>query len=74
MKKIVFLFLLILGFTLSSVSQIDKMRDQLDDAGAEEQGMLTLRFLFFISFLQQFHIVLQPDLPMESGKSISLCY
>jgi hypothetical protein len=44
MKKITFLFLLILGFTLSSISQIDKMRDQLDDSGAEEQGMLTLRF------------------------------
>ncbi len=44
MKKITFLFLLILGFTLSSNSQIDKMRDQLDDADAEQQGMLTLRF------------------------------
>jgi len=44
MKKTTFLFLLILGFTLSSNSQIDKMRDQLDDADAEQQGMLTLRF------------------------------
>jgi hypothetical protein len=44
MKKITFLFLMILGCTLSSNSQIDKMRDQLDDAGAEDQGMLTLRF------------------------------
>ncbi len=44
MKKINFLLFVILGFSLSSLSQIDKMRDELDDAGAEEQGMLTLRF------------------------------
>lgn len=44
MKKITFLFFLMLGYTLTCISQIDKMRDQLDDAGAEEQGLLTLRF------------------------------
>ena len=44
MKKLTLIFTVILGFTLYSFSQIDKMRDQLDDADAEEQGLLTLHF------------------------------
>lgn len=44
MKKLSFLLMVLLGFSLSSLAQIDKMRDQLDDADAEEQGKLTLRF------------------------------
>jgi hypothetical protein len=44
MKKLTLLVLLSIGFVISSFSQIDKMRDQLDDADAEEAGKLTLRF------------------------------
>lgn len=44
MKKFICVFLLAIGFAVSAFAQIDKMRDQLDDADAEEQGMLTLRF------------------------------
>jgi len=36
---------LILSFDFSALSQIDKIRDQLDDASAEEQGLRTLGFL-----------------------------
>lgn len=44
MKKFICVFLLAIGFTVSAFAQIDKMREQLDDADAEQQGMLTLRF------------------------------
>lgn len=44
MKKITFLFFLVMGLILTAFPQIDKMRDQLDDADAEEQGKFTLRF------------------------------
>lgn len=44
MKNFLFLSLFMLGFSLISLSQIDKMRDQIEDAGAEEDGKLTLRF------------------------------
>ncbi len=44
MKKLTLLFLLTFGFILGSNAQIDKMRDQLDDADAEIEGELTLRF------------------------------
>jgi len=45
MKKLFLFTAILLGFGFSTMSQIDKMRDQLDDASAEEQGLLTLRFL-----------------------------
>jgi hypothetical protein len=45
MKKLTLLFLLILGYSAGSFGQIDKMRDQVNDAGAEAQGFLTLRFI-----------------------------
>jgi len=45
MKKYVLLFLLMLGFAASSYSQIDKMRENIDDVGAEAQGLFTLRFI-----------------------------
>jgi hypothetical protein len=44
MKNIALMILLMLGWSLTGISQIDKMRDELDDAGAEQEGMLTLRF------------------------------
>ena len=44
MKKLTFLFLTF-GIVLGSFAQIDKMRDNLDDADAEIEGKLTLRFL-----------------------------
>lgn len=44
MKKVLLLSLIMLGFALISLSQIDKMRDNMDDASAEEDGKLTLRF------------------------------
>ena len=44
MKKFICVFLLAIGFAVSAFAQIDKMREQLDDADAEELGMLTLRF------------------------------
>jgi uncharacterized protein YfaP (DUF2135 family) len=43
MKK-VFLMLTALAIGLVVVGQIDKMRDQLDDATAESEGIFTLRF------------------------------
>ncbi len=45
MKKLTLLITVFLGFTLNSVSQIEKMRDRLNDADAEEQGLFTLRFI-----------------------------
>lgn len=45
MKKAVFLFALIFGFTIYAFSQIDKMREEMDDADAEVLGMLSLRFI-----------------------------
>lgn len=44
MKRFTLLFAVVFGLGFSSLSQIDKMRDQLDDASAEEEGKLTLRF------------------------------
>lgn len=44
MKKLTILFFLIFGFIAGTYAQIDKMRDNLDDADAEEQGQFTLRF------------------------------
>jgi len=34
-----------MAFGFAAIAQIDKMRDKLDDASAEEQGLLTLRFI-----------------------------
>jgi hypothetical protein len=45
MRRILYLVIATVSLNLSALSQIDKMRDQLDDAGAEEQGMFTLRFI-----------------------------
>ena len=45
MKKLALLILLVIGYTAGSFSQIDKMRDQVEDAGAEAQGQFTLRFI-----------------------------
>jgi len=45
MKKAVFLFALIFGFTIYAFSQIEKMREEMDDADAEVLGQLTLRFI-----------------------------
>jgi len=45
MKKLSLLLFLIFGLLLGSIAQIDKMRDKLDDADAESEGELTLRFL-----------------------------
>lgn len=44
MKKTTFLLFLMLGLVVASFSQIDKMREKIDDADAEEDGFLTLRF------------------------------
>jgi hypothetical protein len=44
MKKLTLLLLLTFGFAMFSFSQIDKMRDQMEDADAEQTGKLTLRF------------------------------
>ena len=44
MKKLTLILTAIIGFTLNTFPQIDKMRDQLNDVEAEEQGLLTLRF------------------------------
>ncbi len=45
MKTFVSLLITFLVFSSISFSQIDKMRDQLDDATAEEEGLMTLRFI-----------------------------
>ncbi len=45
MKKVTLLFVLIFGFTIYAFSQIDKMRDEMDDADAEAVGLFTLRFI-----------------------------
>lgn len=45
MKKYALLFLLMLGYAAASYSQIDKMRENIDDVGAEAQGLYTLRFI-----------------------------
>lgn len=45
MKKLAILFILIFGIIWSTMAQIDKMRDKLDDADAEIEGELTLRFI-----------------------------
>ncbi|MEZ5195874.1 MAG: hypothetical protein R2764_05615 [Bacteroidales bacterium] len=44
MKKTTFLLFMMLGLVVASFSQIDKMREKIDDADAEEQGLLTIRF------------------------------
>ena len=44
MKTTTVLISLLFGIVMASVGQIDKMRDRLDDADAEEQGLMTLRF------------------------------
>ena len=45
MRTLVSLLLAFLIFNGISYSQIDKMRDQLDDVAAEEEGFMTLRFI-----------------------------
>jgi len=44
MKKLVFIFSL-LFISFYTFSQIDKMREEMDDADAEAKGLLTLRFI-----------------------------
>jgi hypothetical protein len=44
MKKRILIIALNFCIVLLGFSQIDKMRDQLDDASAEQEGMFTLRF------------------------------
>jgi hypothetical protein len=44
MKKILMFVIAIVGYGALTFGQIDKMRDQLDDSSAEQEGMLTLRF------------------------------
>ncbi|MCF8367744.1 MAG: hypothetical protein K9G76_01785 [Bacteroidales bacterium] len=44
MKKLTLISFMLLATSLIAISQIDKMRDKLDDASAEEEGLLTLRF------------------------------
>ena len=45
MKTLVNIFFALLLFTGFSYGQIDKMQDQLNDVEAEEQGLMTLRFI-----------------------------
>ncbi len=45
MRKTVSFLLAFLIFNCIAFSQIDKMRDQLDDVTAEEEGLMTLRFI-----------------------------
>jgi len=44
MKNVVLMISLLLGWSLTGISQIDKMRDELEDADAEKEGFFTLRF------------------------------
>lgn len=44
MKKSFYLFVALLLFASTAMSQIERMREQLDDVEAEKDGMLTLRF------------------------------
>lgn len=45
MRTTLIFLMILLGAGINAFSQIDKMRDRLDDASAEEEGRLTLRFI-----------------------------
>ncbi len=45
MKRATLFLVLIFGFTIYAFSQIEKMREEMDDADAEAVGLLTLRFI-----------------------------